>query len=63
MNLIGPRYQMSDTPIPTLKPAPLFGQHTDYVFKGLLGMSEVEVAKAIEEGVIFKGEVADPKRA
>jgi hypothetical protein len=45
-----------------LTPAPLFGQHTDYVFKELLGMSDEEVAKAIDEGVVYAGEVADPKR-
>jgi len=62
MNIVGPRYQMSDTLSPNLKPAPLFGQHTDYVFKELLGMSDEEVAECIKSGIIFAGEVADPKR-
>ena len=59
MNIIGQRYQMSGIPTPALKPSPLFGQHTDYVFKELLGMSDEAVDKAIEESVIFTGEIAD----
>jgi len=60
MNIIGQRYKMSETPIPTLGPAPLFGEHTDYVFKELLGMSDEEINKAIEDGVIFSGDIVDP---
>jgi crotonobetainyl-CoA:carnitine CoA-transferase CaiB-like acyl-CoA transferase len=59
MNIIGRRYKMSDISPPAIKPTPLFGQHTDYVFKELLGMSDEEVDRAIEEGVIFTGEIAD----
>jgi len=60
MDMIGPRYRMSGIPIISLKPAPLFGQHTDYVFKALLGMSDESVDKAIEDGVIFTGDIAEP---
>jgi crotonobetainyl-CoA:carnitine CoA-transferase CaiB-like acyl-CoA transferase len=59
MNIIGQRYQMSGIPTTPLKPAPLFGQHTDYVFKELLGKSDEEVDKAIEDGVVYTGEIAD----
>lgn len=35
-----------------LKAAPLLGEHNDYVFKGLLGMSDGEFDKLVKEGVI-----------
>ena len=34
-------------------PAPCLGQHNDYVFKTLLGMSDSEVARLSEEKVIY----------
>jgi benzylsuccinate CoA-transferase BbsF subunit len=34
-------------------PAPLFGQHNSYVYQDLLGMSEAEMAKLIEQKVIY----------
>jgi len=48
---------MSGVPARALKPAPLFGQHTNYVFKELLGLSDSEVDQAIEDGVIFTGDI------
>jgi benzylsuccinate CoA-transferase BbsF subunit len=59
MTMIGPRYQISGVPVHALKPAPCFGQHTDYVFKELLGLSDSEVDQAIEDGVIWTGDIAD----
>jgi crotonobetainyl-CoA:carnitine CoA-transferase CaiB-like acyl-CoA transferase len=57
--MIGPRYKMSGVPALTFKPAPCFGQHTDYVFKELLGLSDSEVDRAIEDGVIYTGDIAE----
>jgi crotonobetainyl-CoA:carnitine CoA-transferase CaiB-like acyl-CoA transferase len=34
-------------------PAPLLGEHNDYVFKTLLGMSDSEIAKLTEQKVIY----------
>ena len=34
-------------------PAPLLGEHNDYVFKELLGLSEAEIAKLTEQKVIY----------
>ena len=59
MTMIGQRYQMSGVPVQAIKPAPLFGQHTDYVFKKLLGLNDSEVDRAIEDGVIFTGDITD----
>ena len=50
---VGPRYKLSGIIPPDPKPAPLFGEHTYYVFKDLLGMSGSEISQAIENGVIF----------
>ena len=35
-----------------VRQGPLLGESNDYVFKGILGMSDAEVAKLVEEGVI-----------
>jgi formyl-CoA transferase len=37
---------------PTYGPAPLLGQHDDEVYRGLLGMSEDEIATLRDEGVL-----------
>jgi crotonobetainyl-CoA:carnitine CoA-transferase CaiB-like acyl-CoA transferase len=37
----------------TNPPAPLLGQHNDYVFKTLLGMSDAEITKLTEKKVIY----------
>ena len=59
LTMTGQRYKMSGVPARALKPAPLFGQHTDYVFKELLGLSDSEVDQAIEGGVIFTGDITE----
>lgn len=48
----GPTFLLSGTPRPTRSPAPLFGQHTDYVLRQLLGKSEDEIALLREQGVV-----------
>ena len=45
-------FKLSETPGELRRPAPLLGQHNDYVFGKLLGMSKEELAKYTEEGVI-----------
>jgi crotonobetainyl-CoA:carnitine CoA-transferase CaiB-like acyl-CoA transferase len=45
-------FKLSETPAQLRRPAPLLGQHNDYVFGELLGMSKEELAKYTEEGVI-----------
>jgi benzylsuccinate CoA-transferase BbsF subunit len=44
---------MSGTPGEVRRPAPMLGQHNDYVFRELLGRSESEMTLLIEEKVIF----------
>jgi crotonobetainyl-CoA:carnitine CoA-transferase CaiB-like acyl-CoA transferase len=34
-------------------PAPLLGEHNDYVFKTLLGLSDSEIAKLSDDKVIY----------
>src|SRR3990172_8162776 len=47
----GVYFMLSKTPY-ELKTAPSLGQHNDYVFKGLLGLSEKEVAELVKDKVI-----------
>lgn len=47
----GVHFMLSKTPY-ELKTAPSLGQHNDYVFKGLLGLSEKEVAELVKDKVI-----------
>ena len=53
MELIGPRFKLSGAPTQISKPAPCFGEHNAYVFRGLLGMSEAEFNEAVQKGVIL----------
>ena len=48
----GISWKLSRTPGRIRMPAPCFAEHNDYVFGGLLGMSQEELAKLAEEGVI-----------
>ena len=45
-------FKLSETPGELRRPAPLLGQHNEYAFGELLGMSKEEIAKYTEEGVI-----------
>ncbi len=45
--------KFSAMPEPPWFPAPLFGQHNDYVFKELLGLDDDSVRRLMEEKVIY----------
>ena len=49
---IGMYAKFSETPGSIRMPAPCLGQHNQYVFGELLGMSQDEMAQLEEEGVI-----------
>ena len=49
--LAGPHFLLSKTPY-ELQRGPLLGEHNDHVYKGVLGMSDEEVAELVNEGVI-----------
>lgn len=44
------RYKLSKTPA-QIRPAPCIGEHNEYVYKELLGMSDDEIADLMAEGV------------
>ncbi len=48
---VGPPYKLSKVE-PDIHPAPLMGEHTEYVFKDILGYTDEQVADMIAEGVI-----------
>jgi benzylsuccinate CoA-transferase BbsF subunit len=50
-DFVGPPWRMSACKVEP-QHAPLLGEHNDYVFRELLGMSEAEVARLQREGVI-----------
>ena len=45
--------RLSDTPAGTSTPPPLLGEHNDYVFGELLGLSSDEIARLEEQQVIY----------
>jgi crotonobetainyl-CoA:carnitine CoA-transferase CaiB-like acyl-CoA transferase len=49
-----PHWRMSETPAHIRLPAPSFGEHNDYVFRELLGLSDEEIARLGLEGVTGK---------
>jgi crotonobetainyl-CoA:carnitine CoA-transferase CaiB-like acyl-CoA transferase len=51
--IAGLPFKLRGTPLEVRQPAPMLGQHNDYVFRELLGRSESEIASLIEEKVIF----------
>ncbi len=48
----GQPFLFSKTPFKIDKPAPVMGEHNEFVFKKLLGLSEEEYDKLVQEGVI-----------
>lgn len=48
----GPQIHMSRTP-PVLRPAPVMGQHNAEVLQGILGLSDVDVVRLVEEEVVY----------
>ncbi len=53
-----PAWRFSRTPAHVRLPAPVFGEHNDYVFRELLGLSEEEIAALEREGVTSREPVA-----
>jgi benzylsuccinate CoA-transferase BbsF subunit len=49
----GAPFRLSKTPGELRTPAPLLGEHNDYVAKEILGMSDDEVAEAIIEQALY----------
>lgn len=47
-----PVWRLTETPVHVRRPAPCFGEHNDYVFRELLGLSEEEIETLTREGVI-----------
>ncbi|MBM3131773.1 MAG: CoA transferase, partial [Chloroflexi bacterium] len=51
--VIAPVWKLSETPLKVRGPAPLFGEHNDYVFGKLLGLSRAEIEGLKREKVIY----------
>ncbi len=51
--IAGIPYKLSATPLEVRRPAPMLGEHNDYVFGTLLGRSKEEIAQLVEEKVIY----------
>jgi crotonobetainyl-CoA:carnitine CoA-transferase CaiB-like acyl-CoA transferase len=47
----GPTWRLSRTPAHVRVPPPMFGEHNDYAFRTLLGLSEDEIAALYDDGV------------
>jgi crotonobetainyl-CoA:carnitine CoA-transferase CaiB-like acyl-CoA transferase len=50
--MAGAPWRFSKTPAGIRQPAPLLGQHNHYVLNELLGMSEEEIQRLVDEGVV-----------
>ncbi|HUV51497.1 MAG TPA: CoA transferase [Dehalococcoidia bacterium] len=48
-----PPWKLSVTPAQVYRPGPLLGEHNQYIFGELLGMSSTEIDRFIEEKVIY----------
>lgn len=51
--VMNPPWKLSETPARIERAAPLLGEHNDYVFGNLLGISRQEIARLIEEKIIY----------
>jgi crotonobetainyl-CoA:carnitine CoA-transferase CaiB-like acyl-CoA transferase len=51
--LHGIPWRLSDTPGRISRPAPMLGEHNQYVFGGLLGLSEAEIQRLMEAEAIY----------
>jgi len=47
----GPPFTLSECPL-EVRPAPLLGEHNDYVFRDLLGLTDEEISEGYAEGYI-----------
>jgi len=50
--VVGPPWRLSATPAKVRRPAPLLGEHNQYVLGELLGMTQSEIDQLIEEQVV-----------
>jgi crotonobetainyl-CoA:carnitine CoA-transferase CaiB-like acyl-CoA transferase len=51
--LHGIPWRLSNTPGRIRRPAPLLGEHNQYVFGDLLGLSATEIQRLAEAGAIY----------
>jgi len=51
--VVGPPWRLSGTPTATPRAAPLMGEHNQYVLGELLGMSQEEIDRLVEEQVVY----------
>jgi len=51
--VVGPPWRFSETPARVTRSSPLIGEHNEYVFGELLGMSGREIARLIDEEIIY----------
>ncbi len=51
--VLGPPWRLSETPARVTKSAPTMGENNEYVFGELLGMSGKEIARLMEEEIIY----------
>jgi len=51
--VISPPWKLSATPAKIRTASPLLGQHNEEVFGGLLGMSKEEIARLVDEKIIY----------
>jgi crotonobetainyl-CoA:carnitine CoA-transferase CaiB-like acyl-CoA transferase len=47
-----PPFRLSETPAKLQRPSPLLGQHNDYVFGDIVGLSRIDIQKLKDEGII-----------
>ncbi len=50
--VVGPPWRLSATPVKVQRPAPLLGEHNQYILGELLGMPQSEIDQLIEEQVV-----------
>ena len=53
MAIVGAPWRLSQTPATITRSAPRLGEHNDYVFGELLGLSEAERARLVAEKVVY----------
>jgi len=51
--VVGPPWKLSSTSARVRRPAPLLGEHNQYVLGELLGMSQDEIEQLVEERVVY----------
>jgi crotonobetainyl-CoA:carnitine CoA-transferase CaiB-like acyl-CoA transferase len=51
--IAGIPFRLSETPCEVRRPAPLLGEHNNYVFGELLSKTEEEIAQLVEDKVIY----------